>query len=281
MLKYHEEYFDRYRRNLLFLLRRKYMTPISVIIITLNEEKNLQRCLESVKRIADEIIVVDSASTDHTVTIAESFGARIFQHTFTGYVQQKQIATGYAKNDWVFSIDADEELSPELGESILQLKINGFVQDAYRISRLTNYCGKWIRHCGWYPDRIVRLFNKNKGNWEGGTVHEAWVPADKHAPVLKGELYHYSFTTISEHVKKTDKYAELGARDAVTRGKDCTVLKIMVAPNWKFFADYILRLGILDGYYGYIVCKINSYGSLIKYARIRQYAKMKREGKIY
>ena len=256
------------------------MTFISVIIITLNEEKNLLRCLESVKRIADEIIVVDSASTDNTVTIAESFGAQVFQHAFEGYVKQKQIATGYAKHDWVLSIDADEQLSPELEQSILQLKTNGFTHDAYKISRLTNYCGKWIKHCVWYPDRIVRLFNNHKGNWQGGTVHEAWVPESKDTPVLKGELFHYSFTTISEHIKKTDKYAELGARDAVSRGKDCSVLKIMVAPNWKFFADYILRLGILDGYYGYIICKINSYGSLMKYARIRQYARMKREGKV-
>jgi glycosyltransferase involved in cell wall biosynthesis len=256
------------------------MIPVSVVIITLNEEKNLERCLRSVKRIADEIVVIDSMSTDRTVVIAESHGARLYQQKFTGFVEQKRIATTIATHDWVFSIDADEALSPELEQSILAFKNSSPPANAYRISRITNYCGKWIKHCGWYPDRIVRLFNKTKGQWQGGTVHEKWEPADKNpGPLLSGELLHYSYSSLSEHVKKTDKYTELGARDAVKNGKDCSMLKILLVPGWNFFASYIIRLGILDGYYGFIICKMDAYGSFIKYAKTREYARLQREGK--
>lgn len=259
------------------------MTPISVVLITFNEERNLARCLESVKRIADEIIVVDSMSTDNTVAIAESFGAKVHHQHFTNYVEQKKIATEYASHDWVFSVDADEVLSPELEQSIKKFKMSSHRLNAYKISRITNYCGQWIKHSGWYPDRIIRLFNKTLGGWHGGSVHEHWELNGENGKtgLLKGHLLHYSFSSISEHVKKLDKYTELGARDAVERGKDCGLLKLIVGPRWNFFQAFILQRGILDGYYGYVICKLHEYSSFAKYAKIRQYARMKRKGQHY
>jgi glycosyltransferase involved in cell wall biosynthesis len=259
------------------------MTPISVVLITLNEERNLARCLQSVKRIANEIIVVDSMSTDNTVAIAESFGARVIQQHFTNYVEQKKIATAYAAHEWVLSIDADEALSPELEDSIQKFKILSTTFNAYKISRITNYCGQWIKHSGWYPDRITRLFDKTQGAWHGGSVHEHWELSEKSEKtgLLKGELLHYSFNSIADHVKKLDKYTELGARDAVERGKDCSLLKLVVGPRWNFFQAFILQLGILDGYYGYVICKLHEYSSFVKYSKTRQYARMKRNGLHY
>jgi glycosyltransferase involved in cell wall biosynthesis len=257
------------------------MIRITAVLITLNEGRNLANALASLKPVADEIIVVDSYSTDNTIEIAKSFGARVYTHTFEGFIKQKKIATDYAGNNWILSIDADEVLTPELQQSILNAKENPRY-DAYRISRITNFCGKWIKHCGWYPDRIVRLFDKTKGDWQGGTVHEHWEPTTPSTiGLLNGLMQHYSFSTIADYTRKIEKYSELGARDAVARGKDRSLLHIWLVPKWNFFTSYILRLGILDGYYGYLICKLSAYESFLKYTKIRQYARMKRQGKPY
>ncbi|RYE25058.1 MAG: glycosyltransferase family 2 protein [Sphingobacteriales bacterium] len=257
-------------------LRHNTSMQLSVVIITYNEEKNLGRCLESVRRIADEIIVVDSNSTDKTVEIAEQYGAKVFQHPFEGYVKQKIIATNHATHNWVFTLDADEVVTPELEQSILATK-TGNNLDAYKIARITNYCGKWIKHSGWYPDYITRLFDRTKGQWHGGNIHEHWELDNKvEIGLLGGHLLHYSYPTISSHIGKIEKFTELSARDAVARGKDCSLLKVLLVPGWNFFVTYILKLGILDGYYGFIICKLDSYVSFIKYAKIRQYAAEKR-----
>lgn len=256
------------------------MIKLSVAIITLNEEKNLERCLRSLTRIADEIVIVDSFSTDRTIAIAEQYSARIIQHAFEGYVKQKNIACEKTSYDWVLSIDADEVISPELEQSILSVK-NDTKYRAYTMSRLTNYSGKWIKHSGWYPDRKIRLFNKSAGQWIGDRIHEKWEAHSKTEPVgkLSGDLMHYSFYCISDHIKKIEKYTEISARTAVERGKSCSILKILVVPKWNFFVNYILRLGFLDGYYGLIVCMFTSYETQIKYAKIRQYAQLKKQGK--
>ncbi len=251
---------------------------LSVVIITYNEEENLGRCLQSIQRIADEIIVVDSMSTDRTVEIAEQYNAKVYQHVFEGYVKQKIIATNYASCNWVFTLDADEVVTPELGESILKTK-NGHRLDAYKIGRITNYCGKWIKHSGWYPDRIIRLFDRTKGQWHGGSIHEHWeLNKPANVGLLNGHLLHYSYPTLSHHIRKIDKFTELSARDAVARGKNCNLLKILVVPKWNFFVTYFLRLGILDGYYGFVIARLDSYVSFVKYTKIRQYARQKRIG---
>ncbi|MEI8279859.1 MAG: glycosyltransferase family 2 protein [Bacteroidota bacterium] len=258
------------------------MTPISVVIITLNEEKNIERCIRSVNRIADEIIVVDSLSKDKTVSIAESLGAKVISQSFLGYVAQKNFAAQQASHDWVLSLDADEALSPELEQNIIQIKQQS-KHNGYRLCRRTNYCGHWIKHCGWYPDKKLRLYNRNKATWLGEKIHERLEMNDTNDSVgeLSGDLLHYSYYTISDHIKQIENFTELTSREAVERGNDVNVLMIMIAPKWKFFSDYIIRLGFLDGLAGYQVCRLSAMATFIKYSKIKQYAKSKREGKPY
>jgi glycosyltransferase involved in cell wall biosynthesis len=251
------------------------LRTISVVIITLNESRNLGRCLQSVQRIADEIVVLDSYSTDDTGAIAKRFGARVQQQPFAGYAQQKRDADALAGSEWILSIDADEALSPELEASLLDFKSSTTppANSAYRLSRLTNYCGTWIRHCGWYPDRKVRLYKKGAGNWVGENLHEAWALTGENMPygLLSGDLLHYSYYTLSEHILQFNKFTEIAARTAVAGGKDCSVLKVWGAPKWRFFQMYILKRGFLDGYAGYLVCKFSAVAAQLKYAKIRQY----------
>lgn len=256
------------------------MLNLSVVVITLNEEKNLARCLQSVKDIADEIVVVDSFSTDNTVAIAESFGAKVIQQKFLGHLEQKNFATEHATYDWVFSIDADEELTPEVRESILKVKHHPAC-NAYRVNRRTNYCGKWINHSGWYPDTKIRLYNRLKGMWKGENPHDRWELHDVHGSTgkLKGDLLHYSFYTIADHARKIERYSEIAARQRVAKGKNYSILQIWFVPKWEFFSTYILRLGILDGYEGYIICRLLAYEKLLKYSKTRQYRHMELAGK--
>jgi glycosyltransferase involved in cell wall biosynthesis len=252
------------------------MVQLSVVIITFNEERNLARCLESVKDIADEIIVVDSQSTDRTVAIAEQYNARVIQQPFLGYGQQKNFGTQQASYDWILSLDADEVLTPELKQSIVEVK-RGPKNAVYEMPRLTNYCGKWIRHCGWYPDRQTRLYNRTKGKWVEQKVHEYWAPdnSSDNKGLLKGDLLHYSFASVSEHLKKIEKYSELAALDAVEKGKDASLLKILASPKWHFINEFIFRLGFLDGFYGYTICRLSAYAAYIKYTKIRLYKRMR------
>lgn len=256
------------------------MIKLSAVVITFNEEKNISRCLESLKNVADEIIVVDSLSTDSTIEIAKSYGAVIISQPFLGYVAQKRFADTLVNNEWILSIDADEELTPELQASILKVKEKPEC-DAYKMPRLNNYCGQWIRHCGWYPDTKTRMYNKLKGSWQGERIHEKWeLFNNKTATIaLRGDLNHYSFNTISEHTHQIASYSDISAREAVEKGKTVSLLKMMIVPGWSFFTSYILRLGILDGYYGYIICRLIAYGQFVKYAKTRQYTQWKKEGK--
>ncbi len=250
------------------------MMRISVVIITFNEEKNLARCLDSVKGVADEILVVDSSSTDNTVAIASSFGARIIDHPFEGYAKQKIFATAEAANDWVLSLDADEELPQPLKDSILAVKSNP-QYNVYKMPRLTNYCGKWIRHCGWYPDYQTRLYDRTKGAWEDRKVHEFWKANDATGKTgtLKGDLLHYSFDSIASHLKKIEKYTELAALAAAESGKSAGILKIIFSPIWHFLTEYFIKLGFLDGYYGFVICRLSAYSAFVKYSKIRRYSR--------
>lgn len=258
------------------------MIKLSVTIITLNEERNLERCILSVKKLADEILVVDSLSIDRTVAIAEQYGVRVISQPFLGHLEQKNFANEQATYDWVLAIDADEELSTELAENILKIKANP-KHKAYHYNRLNNYCGNWIRHSGWYPDRKIRLYNRNAGMWMGENPHDRWTLYDKNDSVgfLKGDLLHYSYDSISAHLKKIERYSDIAARQKVNKGQDCSLLKIWLGPKWKFFKDFFIRLGFLDGYWGLIVCRMNAFENQVKYAKIRQYALWKREGKNY
>ncbi len=248
------------------------MNKISAVIITLNEAHQIERCIRSILPVSDEVIVLDSFSTDDTAAIAQQVGARVYQHHFDGYGPQKNRAISFARHDWILNIDADEALSPELTQSILEAKRN-FTHDAYSCNRRTNYCGKWIRYCGWYPDRLIRLWHKEKAGVTSDNVHERFLLlSGSQAGFLKGDLLHYSFATISDHLKKIEQYSEIGARAAIEKGKKCSLLKLWLLPKWIFFTIYIIRLGILDGYYGYVISKNSAFAAFIKYLKIREYS---------
>ena len=168
-------------------------TKLSVVIITFNEEQNIERCLQSIVNIADEIIVLDSFSTDKTEEICKKFNVKFHQHKFDGHIQQKNRALGLAENDYVLSLDADEVPNEILLSEIMRIKAN-LSSDAYYFNRLTNYCGKWIKHCGWYPDQKLRIWNKNKGEWGGVNPHDKVIMQENTSlEYLKGDLLHYSY----------------------------------------------------------------------------------------
>lgn len=242
------------------------MIKLSVVIITLNEEKNIGRCLESVKSVADEIVVVDSLSTDRTKEICQQFNVRFVEQKFLGYQDQKNFAHQLAKYDYVLSLDADEALSPKLLEAVKKVK-NNFEYDGYSFNRLTNYNGEWIRHCGWYPDSKVRLVKKSKAQWGGGNIHEG-LEVQGSLGHLEGDLLHYSFESISSHVLQTNKFSTMEAKVLFDKGKRASLSKLVTRPFVQFFKDYILRKGFLDGRYGFVICFINSIYVLLKYAKM-------------
>jgi len=252
------------------------MIQLSVVIITYNEEKKLPLCLASLQGIADEIIVVDSNSTDNTAAIALEYGARVIQHPFTNYGAQKNFAAQQATHNWILSLDADEALTPALKQSIVAVKQQQ-KYDVYEMPRLTNYCGQWIKHCGWYPDKQTRLFDRTKGSWREEKVHEYWQLAEINGKkgLLKGDLLHYSFDSISQQLQKIEKYTELAAQAAVGKNKSASLLKIWLSPKWHFFTEYIIKLGFLDGFYGYTICKLSAYAAFVKYTKIRMYYRLK------
>lgn len=246
------------------------MIKLSVIIITFNEENNIGLCLDSVLEIADEILVVDSQSTDRTKEICISKGARVMQHPFNNFVEQKNFATQHAKYDHVFSIDADEYVSEELKNSILEIKQN-WKYDAYEMKRLNNYCGQWIKHCGWYPGWKPRIFDRKKGKWDGILVHETLkMNPGTTMGKLKGDLLHNAYRSISDHFHKTNRYTDLTAQEAFSKGKKSNLMKIWISPKIRFIRDYIFKAGFLDGYYGYVICRISALASFLKYSKLLQ-----------
>lgn len=255
------------------------MIELSIVVITYNEEDNLARCLHSVKSFADEIIVIDSNSTDRTRQIAEEYGAKVIIEPFKGYVAQKNFADSQATHDWILSLDADEVVTPELEMSIRKVKEKPEF-DAYELKRLTNYCGHWIRHCGWYPDKKARLFNRKKGMWTGELIHESWQLTNTIGRYgkLSGDLQHYSYHTFSDHLKQIEKYTEIMARRDVENGKTCSYWKAFFSSKWKFIQSYLLQLGFLDGMAGYQVCRLSALATFMKYSKIAQYSRYKKEG---
>lgn len=245
------------------------MEKLSVVIITLNEERNIARCISGVKSIADEVVVVDSNSTDKTVAISESLGARVIQQPFLGYTEQKNFAVAQATHSFVFSIDADEVPDEKLIKSILAIKKNPEAI-GYSMNRLTNYCGSWVHHCGWYPDRKLRIFFKDKGSWIGGALHEKYELNDQKKPtLLKGDLLHYSYYSIDDHIKQVDKFTAISSKELSEKGYNPSILKLIFAFPVKFFRDYFLKLGFLDGYTGFQIARISAFATYLKYARTR------------
>jgi len=246
------------------------MIQLSVVIITLNEEKNIARCLDSVRELADEIVIVDSNSTDNTEAICKSYGARIIQHPFDGYVNQKNYAVSEAKFEYILSLDADEVLSKELHQSIKKVK-QQFDVGGYTMNRMTNYAGKWIRHSGWYPDVKLRLFDRRKGEWKGLIIHEKFeLHNNGRIKHLKGDLLHYSFHSVEDHRKQSEKFTTLGAQADFEKRKKAPSFKIWGGPIAKFIKDYFFNCGFLDGKEGFIICWISAGATHKKYMKLKK-----------
>ncbi len=243
---------------------------LSVVIITFNEERNIERCLLSVKEIADEIVVLDSFSTDRTEEICRKHGVKFFQHKFDGHIQQKNRAITFASHPYVLSLDADEAPDENLKASILAVKAD-WNCEGYTMNRLTNYCGKWIRHCGWYPDTKLRLWDSRKGSWMGVNPHDRYELNDRKARVqhLNGDLLHYSYYTIEEHYKQADKFSGIAAQALFAQGKHSGVFTPLLKCTAKFIRNFIVNAGFLDGKYGWIICRITAYETWMKYNKLR------------
>jgi glycosyltransferase involved in cell wall biosynthesis len=284
------------------------MNKISAIIITKNEERNIERCLQSLQGVVDEIIVVDSFSTDNTEAICQKYNVKFYQKEWLGYAEQKNYANSLSENDLILSIDADEALSEELKTSILNIRHCEFdlqspenkgacslvktkemlkqVQHdeshrnlVYQINRLTNYCGKWIYHCGWYPDKKIRIFNRNTAKWTG-IVHETLsYSTDSEVILLKGNLHHYSYYSIAEHIAQANKYSTLAAEECFEKNKKYSILVILFKSIWRFKRDYLFKGSFLDGFYGFIICYINAVTTFLKYVKLKQLYKNDKSSK--
>ena len=244
---------------------------LSIVIITLNEARNIGICLDSVSDIADEIVVVDSFSTDETEEICKSKGTRLIRHPFAGYVEQKNYAMSLATHDYILSLDADEVLSEELKKAIRVVKEN-WTHDGYWLNRLTNYCGSWISHCGWYPDRKIRLWDRRQGKWGGVNPHDRIV-MNRGASTgqLTGDLLHYSYHSLRQHISHVNSFSSIAAKSAYEQGRMAFwITDIIFNPFLTFFKKYFLQLGILDGYYGFLISVISGFGKFLKYAKLKE-----------
>lgn len=247
------------------------MDKLSVVIITFNEEKKIRFCLESVKDIADEIVVVDSFSTDSTKDICLKYGVKFVEKKWSSYSEQKNLANDLASNDWIFSIDADEVVSDKLKKSILLLKGQDTPDNTvFSMNRLTNYCGRWIHHCGWYPDKKIRIWNRNIGKWEG-KVHEIITfSKDVNKIHLKGDLLHYSFSSKEEFENQMFHFAELKGVEYHEKNKKFTGFFCIFSPIYNFIQNYIFKLGFLEGKTGLNICLISAKATKYKYKTLKR-----------
>jgi glycosyltransferase involved in cell wall biosynthesis len=243
------------------------MPQLSVVIITFNEELNIKRCLDSIQEVADDVVIVDSFSTDKTEEISEKHKVNFIKRKWEGYSETKNFANAQAQFDWILSLDADEALSEELIKSILEIKKDS-ATGTYKFNRLTNYCGTWIKHCGWYPDTKTRIFDRRTSKWEG-KIHEQLITVGP-AILLKGDCLHYSYYTLDQHYKQSDKFSTLSAQSLYEKGKKASLLKLLLSPVVKFLNDYIFKLGFLDGVAGYTICKISAFTTYLKYKKLRE-----------
>ena len=245
------------------------MDPITAVIITFNEDRNIGRCLDSLRGAADEIIVVDSGSTDRTRWIAKDHGARVFEHSWEGYGAQKNFGNGLATHSYILSLDADEALSDELRASINMSKQSG-LHGVYGFARLANYCGQWIRHGGWYPDRKIRLFPGARVRWAEDPVHEG-LEIQGAAPVtwLAGDLLHYTCRTREEYRDRTESYARLGAEKVRRKGQSLLFLRSTLGPRLRFLKMYVWKRGYLDGPAGYEIAEAAAAEVRLKYRLAR------------
>ncbi len=243
------------------------VVQISAVIITYNEQENIGRCIDSLRPVCDEIVVVDSFSRDHTKRICEAKGVRFIEHSFRSHIQQKNFAIRQAEFDYVLSLDADEYLSPELIESILEVKAN-WNADAYQMKRLSMFGGKWITHGDWYPDRKIRLLDRRAGQWGGYNPHDKII-LKKGAKLksLEGDILHMACDSVHDVVNKIQRYSDIYSEEHKGK-KSSSVIKILLRTCFAFFHSYIIKRGFLDGFEGLMVSAAVSNHVLYKYAKL-------------
>src|SRR4051794_4923070 len=240
---------------------------ITATIITLNEERNIARAIESL-RCVDEILIVDSGSVDRTVELAEKLGARVIEAGWLGYAAQKNRAAEEAQNDWILSLDADEVLSEALEAEIWNLKKAGPQFDAYTMPRLARYLGRWILHSGWYPDRKVRLYHRAKAQWVGEFVHES-VQVKGKVGHLESNILHFTCDSLSEHLRTLDRYTTLAAQEIAARKVPVPLHRIVLDPAWTFLKSYFFQRGFLDGLEGLTIAYMAAFYTFLKYSKAR------------
>jgi len=244
------------------------MVQLGAVILTLNEEKNIKRTLESLEGIVDEILVIDSLSTDKTVEIAEEMGARVIKNKYIGQIEQLEFANSRSSHNFLLNLDADEVLSDRLRESILELK-KDWKSTGYPIRRTTFYCGAWIKFGSASKEFRLRLIDRRKAHVGGTNPHAAYVIDEgKIGPVLKGPLLHFRFRKISEHIAQINFQSTAAAQAAFNAGKSASLLKIIFKPGWIFFRDYFLRLGVLEGRRGLALCAISSWEFFLRWLKL-------------
>jgi glycosyltransferase involved in cell wall biosynthesis len=245
------------------------MQKISAVIITLNEERNIGCCLESIRWV-DEIIIVDAFSKDNTLMISARHTDKIFQREWPGYSEQKNFGLSRANGDWVLFIDADEEVSPPLVSEIrqiLSLANNSFA--GYRIQRESFYLGKWIKHGEWSPDRQLRLIRKGNGLWVGPSVHEQ-ILLDGRVGYLKNKIYHYTYRDIAHHLEKLNRYSSLFAHDALVKKQRSNLCQLFIKPFSRFIKAYFLKQGFRDGLAGLVIAVMQSFEVFLRYAKLKE-----------
>jgi glycosyltransferase involved in cell wall biosynthesis len=241
------------------------MPQISAIIVTRNEARNIARAIRSLS-VADEVVVVDAGSTDDTRQIAAGLGARVIVHPWAGFAAQKNFASAQARHDWILSLDADEELNGDAQAAVARWKATEPAAAGYRFARRAYYLGRWILHSGWYPDYKLRLFDRRQARWQGDYVHESVVVAGP-VETLAGEILHYTCDSLAEHRSRIEFYTDLAAREMHERNERVGFLRRQLTPPWIFFSTYFLRLGVLDGYQGFLIARMAA-----RYVR-RKYSK--------
>lgn len=249
--------------------------PISLVVITKDEEANIARCLRSVP-FADDIVVLDSGSTDQTLAIAQSLGARTFTEPWPGYRAQKIRAAQLARHDWIFSLDADEAMAPQTAENVYKffkfMMEQGELElcDAFEFARLSFHLGRWIRHGGWYPDRQIRLYHRGRAQWVAGQVHER-VQADRErVRRIEGDLWHFPFGSLAGQVETNNEYSTLAALDLAARGQYFSVGKLIFKPIGKFLETYLIKQGFRDGLPGFIIAVGAAYSMFMKWAKLAE-----------
>ena len=246
------------------------MIKLSGVIITFNEDKNIERCLQSLVNVVDEIIVVDSFSTDNTKQICLKYNVTFIEQEFLGYIEQKNFALKQASNDFIVSLDGDEALSETLQNSIIELKSN-WQFDGYYCNRFNNFCGQWIKHSDWYPNKKLRVFDRRVAQWEGINPHdEIKLKDNRKTSRLIGDILHWTYQSYSEFNQKTEYFSTISAQAYYDKGGKAPLYKIVWNPIWAFFKAYILRLGFLDGKNGFVISAQTANITYLKYTKLKK-----------